>query len=131
MTPEELLKPRWKIISPIPFKEEDDFWQVGEILDRDWGWNGNDEEGFKYRISHYPHLFKPLQWWEERQIDDMPEYVKVGIELFKIIEWKTCSGAAICFDEVEQDRRSIMFYMKGTLPATLEEYEAYKTSNGS
>lgn len=72
MTPDELLKPRYKVIADYP----GNLWQIGEILDRDWGWNGDDENGFKNKVSDYPHLFKPLQWWEDRKKDDMPDYVK-------------------------------------------------------
>jgi hypothetical protein len=73
MSNEELLKPRYKVIADFPYNT---FGEVGSILDRDWGWNGDDENGFKHHISHYPHLFKKLQWWEERKQEGMPEYVK-------------------------------------------------------
>jgi hypothetical protein len=26
----------------------------------------------------YPHLFRPLKWWEHVPIDDLPKYVKWG-----------------------------------------------------
>lgn len=31
---------------------------------------------FEEIVDEYPHLFKPLQWWEERKDEDMPEYIK-------------------------------------------------------
>lgn len=64
----ELLKSRWKVIADYPGSD----YHIGEILDRDWGWVGNDEVGFKHDLSHYPHLFKKLQWWEDRKPEEMP-----------------------------------------------------------
>jgi hypothetical protein len=124
MTKEELLKPRWKIIAAIPFKEEEDFWKVGEILDRDWGWHGNDEDGFKYHISDYPHLFKKLEWWEERKVEEMPEYLK----------WR--DTGVVC--KPSKFRDNYFFLADDDLfaysfayvdIATLEEYNEYKTTN--
>ena len=129
MTSEELLKPRYKIIAAIPFKEEEDFWRVGEILDRNWGWHGDDEDGFKYHISDYPHLFKKLEWWEERKVEEMPEYVKLIIGnktafVHKVEKWDGCNAYGIP-----------MYYFKNQvgyvsprsvtdlLPASYDEYK--------
>ena len=73
MTTEQLLQPRFEVIADYP----DSRYKVGEILDRDWGWNGDDVDGFNNKISDYPHLFRKLQWWEKRKVEDMPMYVKV------------------------------------------------------
>ncbi len=42
MNVENLLKPRWKVIADYPGSD----YHIGEILDRDLGWVGNDEVGF-------------------------------------------------------------------------------------
>lgn len=121
MTPKEIMKPRWKIIAAIPFKEEDDFWKVGEILDRDWGWHGDDEDGFKYHISDYPHLFKKLEWWEGRQPEEMPLYVKwESGKVTQVIRWN--EGCDFCKVIDHTYFVSSHFFT----PATREEYEQYK-----
>lgn len=72
MNKEELLRPRYKVIADYPKS----IFKVGEILHV--GSMGDllycDTNG--PRMSQYPHLFKPLQWWEDRKPEDMPEYVK-------------------------------------------------------
>ncbi|WP_343680040.1 hypothetical protein [Chryseobacterium arthrosphaerae] len=77
MTKEQLLKPRFKVINIYPGCE----WSIGEILDRDWGWDGDDEIGFKHHVSDFPHLFKPLKWFEERKAEDFPIYVELIIDI--------------------------------------------------
>lgn len=32
--------------------------------------------GLKFPHVLYPHLFRPLQWWELREKSDLPKYVK-------------------------------------------------------
>jgi len=64
---DDLLRPRYKVIADYPDNE----FEVGEILPDDVVSNEEDE------ILKYPHLFKKLEWWEERQISEMPEYVKL------------------------------------------------------
>jgi hypothetical protein len=76
MTVEELLKPRYKVIADYPDSEK--FCKVGEILDRNWAWH--DGEGNERLVSEYPHLFKKLEWWEDRRIEDMPVYVRDVVE---------------------------------------------------
>lgn len=139
---ENLLRPRYKIIAPIPFKEEEDFWKVGEILDRDWGWHGDDEDGFKYHISDYPHLFKKLEWWEERAIEEMPECIifskdycnfKKG-QVFKTENWnKQHDAAGFCIGFItgpgKYDKCAVPASC-GIQPATLAEYEQYINQKG-
>jgi hypothetical protein len=133
LTKEQLLIPRYKIIAPIPFKEEEDFWRVGEILDRDWGWHGDDDDGFKYHISDYPHLFKNLEWYEDRTPDQMPEYLRYVVDfmghygaplnsIFKVSEYKTW-GDALAFYSDQLKGKPL--YLAHTLPATEEEYNAF------
>lgn len=75
----ELLLPRVKVIAPYPLSHM--YFNVGDILT--W-----DEKYESYRIfekqvamaketiESYPHLFKPLAWYEDREESQMPEYVK-------------------------------------------------------
>ncbi|AZA82194.1 hypothetical protein C1637_09810 [Chryseobacterium lactis] len=77
MNKQQLLNPRFKVINTYPGCE----WEIDEILDRDWGLDGNDEDGFKHIVSDFPHLFKPLKWFEERKADDFPIYVELIIDI--------------------------------------------------
>jgi hypothetical protein len=74
MTAEELMKPRFEIIADYP---DNYHGKVGTILDRDWSRYPNDDETQEpvWRISDFPHLFKKLNWWEHRTIDQMPKRV--------------------------------------------------------
>lgn len=70
MTPDELLKPRYEVIADYPKNP----WRIGDILypfDKKLSIAAGLPE-----IERYPHLFKPLQWWERREEKDMPQYVK-------------------------------------------------------
>lgn len=92
-----LLKPRYKVIADYPKCPfvvgqllSQDMESVGEIFvdisevnetNKDRNWIGPDQ------IGKYPHLFRELQWWEEREEKDMPMYVTVRGEVYKVKEW--------------------------------------------
>lgn len=109
MTEEEniakLLRPRIKVIAPMPFGK----FEVGDILiqmmvrhhpkeDSELMWRrvsgikhwGGQSVGIPMikNPDHYPHLFKRLEWWEDRKPEEMPEYVKWKYmdQVFKITE---------------------------------------------
>lgn len=126
MSNEDLLKPRYKVIADYPGNNNN----VGDIITIETAKTKEAEQLVCGWYDKYKANFKRLEWWEDRKIEEMPEFVKAGIELFKIIEWKSCSGDAIYFDEVGQNQCCIMFYMKGTLPATATEYEQYIKQKG-
>ena len=76
LLPDALLAPRYKVIADYPFCS----CNIGDIIPCYesavfWGIECNDTSGKVY-MSDYPHLFKKLEWWEERKIEEMPEYVK-------------------------------------------------------
>jgi hypothetical protein len=93
MTIEELLKPRYKAISDYPNSP----YQLGQMVYiSDTGnsflctqtneYNRFSEEfedvsNYSHidTIKRYPHLFKPLNWWEERRAEEMPLYVKAKL----------------------------------------------------
>lgn len=78
MTVEDLLKPRYKVIADFPMS----ICKVGEILEPQGKYFPVIEGGYwNIEIYKYPHLFKKLEWWEEREESDMPEYVKVIAEV--------------------------------------------------
>ena len=90
MTAKELLKPRFKIIADYP---GNDFGKIGTILNRDWTKFLNDDETQSpiWKISDYPHLFRKLNWWEERDVPEMPKKVSSKFtepnQIYLIEEW--------------------------------------------
>lgn len=78
LTKEALLIPRYKVIALWPRCE----YSIGDVivLTKYMGINACiSTEGqfieWESFFKEYPHLFKPLEWWEERAIEDMPEYI--------------------------------------------------------
>jgi len=81
MSTEELLKPRIKVIGPAPLMKN----EVGSLLRR-----MDDGGGYSFGIrtissqhfylldefKEWPSSFKILEWWEERDIKDMPLFLK-------------------------------------------------------
>lgn len=124
MTPEELLIPRFKCIAPLPFQPEKDMYKVGDIFTDDGktvAKNQNRDPVYSVVWQEYPHLFKPLQWYEDRAPKDMPEYVKYKSEnVWKVIE-HTPDGCRL------QGSLEGGFWAryKNLHPATKEEYESY------
>ena len=128
MTPEELMRPRFKVIAPYPGSNT--YFEVGEIFE--WS-EGHDQyvifrgpensTGFeKYTVEKYPHLFRKLKWWEERKVEDMPEYVKNKFgRVYKINE---VSESGNRFKYVGGDQTHFSLHFDGTTPSTESEYLA-------
>jgi hypothetical protein len=78
MSTEELLKPRYKVIADWPmnhFYEVDDIIEM-KLMPNGKYWNGEDSYYLTEKeMEKHPHLFKKLEWWEERKIEDMPDYL--------------------------------------------------------
>ncbi len=82
---DHLLKPRYKVIADYP----DSKFKVGEILFvpnpkefPNWFQTNrrfNNEGRFEAVLEAYPHIFKKLEWWEHRTIEELKsiKYVKV------------------------------------------------------
>lgn len=72
MTAQELLIPRMLVTSDYP---ESPF-KIGDILTFDGiVWGCNEPQKFVREPGKYLHLFKPLNWWEHRKLEDMPKKV--------------------------------------------------------
>jgi hypothetical protein len=81
MTKEELLQPRYKVIADWPGSPL----RIGCILQDDVEScfiiypDGSKDLTSSYvwrNKANYPHLFKKLEWWEERDEKDFPKYIK-------------------------------------------------------
>lgn len=136
MTIEELLKPRYKVIADYPFNP----YPVGDVMDRNATMkNFLVAETGQYahfipisEMDKMPHLFKKLEWWEERKLEEMPEYLscqspdfrfKKG-DLIKVDKWVESFGPTLRFYSCSTDKITLHPHLY--LPATREEYEAYQ-----
>lgn len=115
LSKEELLKPRYQVIADYP---NNDYFPVGYIYTPSKSGGGRiycDEKSKKF--SDFPHLFKPLSWWEERSIEDMPKFLRVGNNgvIREVQEYHLRIDEVIF---VGGKRRKLKQYQ----PATREEY---------
>src|SRR4051812_21904892 len=108
MTKENLLKPRFKVIASYPKS----IYAVGDIIYLpDPNWMYADETYCKEDFfEDYPAIFRKLEWWEERDMKDMPEYVSYNYSIITIEQ--------LYFNENG-------FFWQDVLVATKEEYDAY------
>lgn len=82
MSIEELLKPRIKVIERWPDMDKNKYY-VGQIItlpcyeisSKQWFIQDGESKIYDAYFENYPHLFKRLEWWEEMDEKDMPEYV--------------------------------------------------------
>jgi hypothetical protein len=139
MTKEELLIPRYKCIAPMPF-DRDKLYNVGDIFTDDGKVAVRNQHGdpvYPIDWATYPHLFKPLHWWEERELSELPEYIMFAKDyagfkdgqVFKTENWnKQNEAAGYCIGFLtgtgEYDKCAVPINC-GLLPATKEEYESY------
>lgn len=87
MTAAELMQPRFEVIADYP----SNLIELGTILECP-----NFEHDFtkKYWVESkekYPHLFRKMDWWEKRSINEMPKKVMSILDdkknTFEIEEW--------------------------------------------
>lgn len=124
MTKEELLKPRYKVIADYPGSP----YKIGDIL-----FYMKSYSTVSYlptttycdkfiRIENYPHIFRKLEWWEEREEQDMPEYVKY-VPKDKVL--KVADKSEDCRLWHKDNEVEFRFIgSKNFLPSTKEEYES-------
>lgn len=157
MLPEQLLQPRYKVIANYPqppFSDESDEHKFieGDILVK---CNVNGALTFKRTgrlgymsvgvpcCSHpekYPKIFRLMDWWEGRRIEDMPGYLKVvGTDFIKFTKGQIIrveKHKSNSFNQIvpslfiSKDKQGPpphpdCFCYKDFLPATEAEYNAY------
>ena len=98
MKAKELLKPRFEVIANFP---DNHYGKIGTVLDRNWSKYPNDDETKPpiWSISNFPHLFRKLNWWENRKKEDMPKRLRSMVskdepdfdiekeEIYEILDW--------------------------------------------
>jgi hypothetical protein len=142
MSKEELLKRRFKIIADWPGS----LFRIGDIFESVYGpsevWESKRSGGkFLYNPSNYPALFEPLEWWQDRKPEDMPEYVMFVKEymgykkgsVYKYEPWGEEYGQRLKDQMIhfrtgngEYDLHAVPGYFNQLLPATESEYQSFK-----
>jgi len=82
MTAKELLIPRYQVIADYPNSP----YKIGAIA------KGNECLVNPECLDKYPHLFRKLNWWEHRKIEEMPKRlickaIPDDTEIIEIEEW--------------------------------------------
>jgi len=128
LTTEQLMKPRYKVIAYYPGCP----FNVGNILMQavdngklfwskletgEWGAQVND-------IHLYPHLFQPLQWWQERDVKDMPEYVK-HIQTGRVCRVADANEKYPSGFMIDYPMTECWIVYKDCIPCTEAEYQQY------
>ncbi|MES2287422.1 MAG: hypothetical protein V4547_17140 [Bacteroidota bacterium] len=147
---EELLKPRYLCIADFwnnPFevgdviqfedyKDYHDFY-TGDVLGKDWSTafmelkkpyqefsEGTSIVWNMRAFTPYPHLFRKLEWWEHREVSEMPEYVKSPIGFFKV-EWIIRNDELFLSDATDKNDPWIKV-SPTILPCTSTDYLNFK-----
>jgi len=141
LTKEQLLQPRYKVISDYP----DSCYSIGIILTMQqdihgsWFYDFARESGVKSEPESffllYPMIFKKLEWWEERKAEDMPEHVQYkiypGSQCFKVDHWVIYK----LYQDTQFEQECIgirspngIIGAHALIPISKEEYEAYINS---
>lgn len=136
MSIEELLKIRYKVVADYPKTN----YAIGDIIEC--------EDEADCTLSMWPHLFKKLEWWEERDlykeevekevIEAIPYLKSNGklhgnavykVERFIAFNFGYMSGVRDAFVSTEQDQYGkTTFELRWFEPATEEEYNNYKAN---
>lgn len=113
MTPEELLKPRYKVIADYP----ENIFNVGEILPSPLQKIKELTPQMIGMYDKYPHLFKKLEWREERKENEMPDFILDRGKVFEVHKWRkeNTIWIPLCDD-------GNWHYYTPILPITEEEY---------
>jgi hypothetical protein len=118
---EELLKPRFKVIADYPGAA----YTIGHIYE------GDLFDDTIIKLSQFPHLFKKMEWWEERKPEEI-EYIKRN----------SCNSGAMWVGkilEIKGDRFKCIlqngetmvgkFTPNQDMPATRAEYDQQRIQN--
>ena len=76
MNAKDLLIPRYEVIALYPACNGHGLYSVGTILTDNGKTAVTDQDGKAVApidFEFYPHLFRKLNWWEHRKIEDMPK----------------------------------------------------------
>lgn len=119
----DLMTPRYLVIADYPNSN----FNVGDILTFVSKYNVFKKPDCSSIINaddidKYPHLFRKLSWWENREMREMPDYVHnyVSGYFFKVIKWRIEYGMPKATIRGAGSIRADWLN-----PITKEEYEQY------
>lgn len=118
MTTEELLQPRFKVIANFP----DNTRNIGDIIYVDNKKEKYWSDNFEKWLSTFPHLFRKLKWFEDRAIEDLPEYLKDKNEIYKVYKYDL-SYSMFSVKVYEKSGYILTLFLYNVLPSNKEEYE--------
>ncbi len=110
----DLLTPRFKVIADYP----NSFFDIGEIT---------ENEFTLIDLEKYPHLFKKLGWWEDREIEELPQYLKSENQVFKVSNYfyRIHKLLFSSYDDKYDQEFDDYFLFNDYEPSTEEEYNEY------
>lgn len=123
MSVEELLKPRYKVIADYPSLGSAA--KFGSIIEGEYVL----DRGEWYPMEKYPHIFKSLQWWEEREEKYMPEYVKYENGAVGKLGEKYYKGLKDCVIVWFANGNALTSHIDNFQPATESEYNTMLNSD--
>jgi hypothetical protein len=144
LTTEELLRDRIKIIADYPGNK----FKVGDILTYSHNflptmtvgvgnqiWRNQEGVIVSYnKFKDFPHLFQPLPWWSDREISDMPVFIKFphNGRVYKISKWSKNIDHWNMINVIDDKDMTDLFasidwhFKKDEcVPCTEADYEAY------
>jgi hypothetical protein len=145
MTVEELLIPRYKVIADYPNIQ----FKIGDIVKK-YFFDISQKGAYTYLtnvksplqgsslkreyIETMPHLFKKLEWWEERDENDMPNFIKNKEDghIAKIEEQSKNTSSEVYIEGFDhRNKRSFYGWVSlfNSNPATEEQYKEYLRTN--
>jgi hypothetical protein len=133
---------RYEVVAPMPHFTH---LFAGDILVPkqhalcDLCWGAEDEDNPHRWVTFcpdYPHLFRPLKWWEGLDIDELPKYVKWvdgnDVEYFEVDKWVLAEPLEWYADGTlftYGDGDWLAYNYDGEIyPATEAEYQDYLTN---
>lgn len=131
MTVAELLNPRVRVVAGWPDMSKRI--EVGQVLGYKKDFGGGYCNLFSdwlpaTDVERFPHLFEPIEWWEGRDVKDMPKYVKYDDKVYKVLP-PEFDYRDYGHNDTELEYRSLMhkleYWKLKMLPATQSDYEAY------
>lgn len=122
----DLLTPRFRVKINYPFS----VFKVGEIIT-------TGKNSYLYRtLKEFPEIFIPIEWWEDREEKDMPEYVKVkraslvpkkDIPFFAKVTDRIHTLPVLTGFKLSDGTDGLYANWANLEPATKEEYEKQKS----
>lgn len=77
-------------------------------------------------FEQFPAIFRPLSWWENRKVEDMPKYLVIGTQFGRqVVKVNRYDDFGFFYTEVTE--RYLLFGY--TKPATPEEYTTYTNNS--